>query len=69
LFSKAVIHYPSDEQATAIYKELTAFQCAAVIRHIKSLNLDDGQIEALYASLAKDIPTNTVCRMIPNAIK
>ncbi len=56
MFKQAVIHYPADKKALAqIHKEIAAFRCAAAIRYIESLDLNDRQIEALYASLAEDI--------------
>lgn len=56
MFKKAIIHYPSDKRALAqIGKEIAAFRCAATVKYIESLNLNDRQIEALYASLAEDI--------------
>ena len=56
VFKKAVFHYPDNAQALAqIYKEIIAFRCAAVVKYIESLNLNDWQTETLYASLAEDI--------------
>jgi len=56
MFKKAIIYYPEDEQALAkIYKEIAAFRCAATVTYIKSLNLNDREIETLYSSLADDI--------------
>jgi hypothetical protein len=56
MFKEAVIYYPTDAQALAqIYKELAAFWCVAVVEYVGSLNLNNGQIEALYASLEEDI--------------
>ena len=56
MFKEAVIHYPADEDALKkIHKELAAFRCAAAVKYIKSINLNDIQIEALYAGIADEI--------------
>lgn len=56
MFKKAIIHYPKDEAALAkINKEIAAFRCDATVSYIKSLNLNDRQIETLYDSLDKEI--------------
>jgi len=56
MFKQAVIHYPSDEKILAqIGKEIAAFRCAATVKYIESLNLNDRQIETLYTDLAEDI--------------
>jgi len=56
MFKQAIIHYPTDEKSlAAIEKEIAAFRCAAAIKYIESLNLNDRQIETLFASLAEEI--------------
>lgn len=56
MFKQAVIHYPTEEKVLAqIGKEIAAFRCVATVKYIESLNLNDRQIETLYASLAEDI--------------
>ena len=40
---------------SAITKEIAAFRCAAAVKYIESLKLNDMQIKALYTSLAKDV--------------
>ena len=58
MFKQAFIYYPTDEKALAqIEKEIAAFRCAAAVRYIESLNLNDRQLETLYAGLAEDIAT------------
>lgn len=56
MFKQAIIHYPADEKIMAqIIKEIAAFRCAATIRYVETLNLNDRQIETLYTELEKDI--------------
>ena len=56
MFKKVVFHYPDNVQALAqIYKEIIVFRCTAAVMYIESLNLNNWQIDTLYASLAKDI--------------
>ena len=38
-----------------IAKEIAAFRCAAAVKYIESLNLNDRQIETLYDALAEDV--------------
>lgn len=56
MFKQAIIHYPTDEKILAqIGKEIATFRCAAVVKYIESLHLNDRQIETLYDSLAEEI--------------
>ena len=56
MFKQAIIYYPDNEQALVqIQKEIAAFRCAATVRYIESLNLNNRQVETLYASLADEI--------------
>ena len=56
MFKQAIIYYPTDEKALAqIVKEIAAFRCAATVKYIESLNLNDRQIDTLFSSLAEDI--------------
>jgi hypothetical protein len=56
MFKQAVIYYPTDEKALAqIYKEIASFRCAAAIRYIESLNLNDKQIDLLFVGLAEEV--------------
>ncbi len=56
MFKQAVIHYPTDEKALAhISKEIAAFRLAAAVKYIGSLNLNDRQIEMLYAEISETI--------------
>ena len=56
MFEQAIIHYPSDENALKrIDKEIAAFWCAAAIKYIESLKLNDRQIETLFNVLEKEI--------------
>ncbi len=58
MFKQAVIHYPTDEKTLAqINKEIADFRCIATVKYIESLNLNDSQIESLYAGLSDDITT------------
>ena len=54
ILKKVIIHYPTDENGQ-IAKEIAAFRRDAVVKYIESLNLNDRQIETLYAELAKII--------------
>ncbi|MCL2168574.1 MAG: hypothetical protein FWB74_00950 [Defluviitaleaceae bacterium] len=61
MFKEAVIYYPTDSQALAqVYKELADFCSAAVVRYVRSLKLNNNQIEALYESLKEDMLTPPV---------
>lgn len=56
MFKQAIIYYPTDEKIMAqIVREIASFRCAATVKYIESLNLNDRQIETLYAGLAEDI--------------
>ncbi len=70
MFRQAVIHFPTDEKALAqITKEISAFRCAATVKFIKSLNLNDRQIETLYLSLAEDISSSQQITKQPKTIR
>jgi len=59
MFKGAVIYYPTDPQALVqLHGELADFRRTAIVRYVKSLNLNKHQIEALYKSL-KDGKTLT----------
>lgn len=65
MFKKAIIHYPTDAKIMAqIDKDLAAFHCDTVVKYVESLNLNDRQIETLYASLADDIAAKTSANRI-----
>ena len=56
MFKQAVIHYPTDANALRqIEKETAAFWCAAVIKYIESLKLNDKQIDTMFNALEKEI--------------
>ena len=56
MFKKAIIHYPTDANILKqIDKEIAAFWCAAAIKYIESLKLNDRQIENLFCALEKEI--------------
>jgi len=56
MFKQATIHYPADENASKqVSRDIAAFRCAAVVKYIETLKLNDRQIETLFACLAKEI--------------
>ena len=56
MFKQAIIHYPTDENTLKrIEKEIAVFWCAATIKYIESLKLNDRQIETLFNALEKEI--------------
>ena len=71
MFKQAIIYYPDSEQALAqIQKEIAAFRCAATVKYVESLNLNNKQIETLYSSLAKDIAAkNQISESAKNRLK
>jgi len=56
MFKEAVIYYPMDENTMKrISKELAAFRCAAIVKYIGSLELDDRQVAVLIAAAMDDV--------------
>jgi len=56
MFKRCVVHYPTDEASLRqIYKEIASFRLSATVQYIESLNLNDPQIETLFAELENEI--------------
>ena len=55
MFSRCIIHYPMDEKALKqVQKEIASFRLDATMKYIGSLNLNDRQIETLFADIESD---------------
>jgi hypothetical protein len=56
MFKQAIIHYPSDQAAKErLFKNIAVLRCAEAVKYINSLDLNDSQLETLYASISESI--------------
>ncbi len=56
MFKRCVIHYPPDESSRRyISKELASFRVTETVRYIRSLGLNEKQLEALFDELKKTV--------------
>jgi hypothetical protein len=56
MFKQAIIHYPSDQaEKERLFKNIAVLRCAEAVKYINSLDLNDSQLETLYASISDSI--------------
>ena len=56
MYKQAIIHYPADEWAmTQIHKDIAALHCAAAVKYMDTLGLNDKQKAMLIDSLLCDL--------------
>jgi len=59
MFNEAVIHYPNDDITwNQICKDIAATHCAAAVKYMESINLDNVQKAVLIDSLIKDVSSD-----------
>jgi len=57
MFKHCIIHYPADKaDLKAVYKEIISLRAAGAVQYVRSRNLNDRQIEALFDSLLENVP-------------
>jgi hypothetical protein len=61
MFKLGGIYFPKDEKMVKqIYKDIAAFHCAAAVKYMNSLNLNEQQKVSLLTSLAEDIAAKRI---------
>ena len=56
MFKQAIIYYPTDERIMKqINKDIAAFHCAAAVKYMNTLNLNDRQKVTLIDSIRQDL--------------
>jgi len=59
MFKKAILHYPTNKMALMqIHKNIVAFHCAAAVKYMETLGLNDKQKAALIGSLLNESSAN-----------